>query len=206
MDYDTLHDHCLVDDKLWDDLRKLDPGTVSGNCEIIFDADKRFYRIPVLNNEYGVFPDDKKILFLSDNGQKKKNEMELELFLVYYLLGTSNIPLAGKHVSEKELKGGEMFFRGPHAIPAEEIIKKFGNDKQGFLNAGIALGAEPAEFGDASIILYPAPKLPVTYVLWTADEEFPASVNALFDPTIQEFLPLDVIYGLCIYIYQSLVR
>ncbi len=204
MDYDTLHDHFELDEALWNELDKLDPGMVSSNCSITFDNEKKCYTIPVLDTEYVVFPDDRKIIELDNENNSSKNSMELELFLMHYLIKTSGKPLTGKHASEKELKGGEMFFRGPHALPIDKIVKFFGSNARGLIDAGIRMKGEEAGFGDASITLYPAPKTPVTYVLWTADEEFPASVTTLFDLSIQDFLPLDVIYGMCIYTYQKL--
>ncbi len=206
MEYDTLHDHCAIDGSLWENLRNSDPEIISRNCDISFDSDDRFYRIPVLNREYAVFPWEEKIARLPELNMEVKNEVELDLFLLHYLLGAKDIPLQQKQVSEKELHGGEMFFRGPHALPADKVKEKFGRDSEGFISAGKNLGGIESSFGDASIELKAAPKLPITYVLWAEDDEFPASVTILFDPTIQEFLPLDVIYGLSIFTYQNLVN
>ncbi len=206
MEYDTLHDHCALDDRLWENLRNSDPDVISHNCSISFDSKERFYKIPVLNEEFAVYSWEEKIAKLPELDINKGNEVELDLFLLHYLLGAKDMPLTDKGVSEKELKGGEMFFRGPHALPVENIIKKYSRDPKGFIKAGTDLGATVGDFGDASIKLMAAPKIPITYVLWIEDDEFPASVTILFDPTIQEFLPLDVIYGVCIYTYQKLVK
>jgi hypothetical protein len=54
-------------------------------------------------------------------------------------LETKNIPLEKKTVSEKELKGGEMFFCGPHALSTQGIIKKFGNNPEGMVAVGVKL-------------------------------------------------------------------
>jgi hypothetical protein len=131
--------------------------------------------------------------------------VELTLFLLHYLLGTRETSLVGKRVSEKELKGGEMFFRGPHTLPVKGIIERFGKDPQGLIDRGLKLGGKRVELGDASIELKAAPKIPVTYVLWAEDEEFPASASILFDPTIEEFLPLDIIYGAAILLSHRLL-
>jgi len=130
----------------------------------------------------------------------------LSLFLLHYLLGTKDIPPEGRRVSEKELKGGEMFFRGPHTLPVKGIIEKFGKNPAGLVEAGLRLEGKKVDLGDASVQLLVAPKIPVTYVLWAEDEEFPASVSILFDPTIQEFVPLDIIYGITIYTYHRLLE
>lgn len=206
MGYDTLHDHCYIDDKLWEDLKNSDIETVCRNSGTSFDTEGNFYRIPVLDTEFAVFPEKKKIEELPGFKAINDNEVEIYLYLLHYLLGAKDIPLAGKPVADKEIKGGEMFFRGLHALPTEDIINKFGRDTTGFIQAGKRLGGRVSEFGDASIELMAAPKLPVIYVLWAADDEFPASVTYLFDQTIGQFLPLDVIYGMCIYVHQRIVN
>ena len=36
--------------------------------------------------------------------------------------------------------------------------------------------------------------MPLAYVLWKGDEEFPARIGFLFDSTIQDYFTLDVIW------------
>jgi len=205
--HEEISQHFIVDDELWKALQKADPAIISRNCDVSFDHQQELYLIPVLDEVYSVFPKDKKITTpTAGDASQEKLRVERTLFLLHYLLGTKNIPLEGKRVSEKELKGGEMFFRGPHALSTQGIIKKFGNNPEGFLAAGVKLKGEKIGVGDAAIELKAAPKVPITYVLWIEDEEFPASVKILFDPTIQEFLPLDIIYGLTIFTSYRLVK
>jgi hypothetical protein len=203
---EKISQHFIVDDELWEALQKADPETISRNCGVSLDHRQELYLITVLDEVYGVSPKDKKITKLPEgDASQEKFRVELTLFLLHYLLGTKNIPLEGKRVSEKELKGGEMFFRGPHALSTQGIIKKFGNNPEGLLAAGVKLKGEKIGLGDAAIELKAAPMVPINYVLWIEDEEFPASVKILFDPTIQKFLPLDIIYGLTIFTSHRLV-
>lgn len=206
-EHEEIPQHFVVDSALWRTLREAKPEHACRSCEVSFDEQKRCYQIPVLDAVYGVFPEDAKIVELK-GGEKRlaeKHRVELTLFLLHYLLGTKEMSLQGKRVSEKELRGGEMFFRGPHTLPVKGLIEKFGRNPQGFIDAGLKLGGRRVELGDASIELKAAPKIPVTYVLWAEDEEFPASASILFDPTIQEFLPLDIIYGVTIVVSHRLV-
>jgi len=45
--------------------------------------------------------------------------------------------------------------------------------------------------GDFSFTLFPLPKIPLRYVFYLADEEFPASVTCLFAANAESFMPLD---------------
>ena len=205
--HDEIPQHFVINDELWNSLEGADAETICHNCSVIYDYTQSCYRIPVLDEVYALFPREKKIVEI-DNGTvpDEKLRVEFTLLLLHYLLGTKDIPLRGKLVSEKELKGGEMFFRGPHTLPTQEIIRKFGNDPRGLIKKGKALQGKQADLGDASVALLVAPRIPLTYVLWAADEEFSASVSVLFDPTIEEFLPLDIIYGACIYAAHRLTE
>jgi hypothetical protein len=40
------------------------------------------------------------------------------------------------------------------------------------------------------------PKVPVTLLLWTADDEFPARADLLFDATAPRHLPTDILWAL----------
>jgi hypothetical protein len=44
-------------------------------------------------------------------------------------------------------------------------------------------------------MLPPLPKVPTTVLLWTADDEFPARADLLFDATCSQHLPLDILWS-----------
>ncbi|MBM4049010.1 MAG: DUF3786 domain-containing protein, partial [Planctomycetes bacterium] len=47
--------------------------------------------------------------------------------------------------------------------------------------------------GDLAFVFPLLPRLPVTLVLWLADDEFPARLSFLFDRTACEHLPFDAL-------------
>ena len=120
----------------------------------------------------------------------------LELVLLCYLSGAREMPLDGRWVSERSLRGGDLFFAGPHALPTAALAARFAHDAAGFAEAGRAAGGVPAGYGDASFRLQVLPRVPVIVVLWVADDEFPARASFLFDSTADAHLPLDAILAL----------
>ena len=50
------------------------------------------------------------------------------------------------------------------------------------------------------------PRVPVACVLWVEDEEFPARVSFLFDPSIESHLQLDVVLALVRCIAKNLLE
>jgi hypothetical protein len=47
--------------------------------------------------------------------------------------------------------------------------------------------------GDAAFIVYPVPKIALTYVLYRPDDELPASVTCLFSCNAADFAPVDAL-------------
>ena len=62
---------------------------------------------------------------------------------------------------------------------------------ESFKETGIKSGGNPVGVGDASFILKAFPYVPLQYVLWEGDEEFPPSVQVLFDASVDHYLTLE---------------
>jgi hypothetical protein len=45
--------------------------------------------------------------------------------------------------------------------------------------------------GDAAFVVYPLPKIALCYILYEADEDFPASVTCLYSRNADQFMPTD---------------
>jgi hypothetical protein len=80
-----------------------------------------------------------------------------DLACLWYLGKAKNKPLSGKLVSPASLSGGEIFQKGTHVLPLDEIASKYGNDFDGFYKRGLELGGRHLEHGDASLLLHPFP-------------------------------------------------
>jgi hypothetical protein len=102
---------------------------------------------------------------------------------------------SGKLISPASLSGGEIFQKGTHVLPVDQIADRYGNDLESFYSRGLELGGKQLDYGDASLRLYPFPRVPVTMILWMEDEEFPARVDMFFDVTCEQHLPMDVIWS-----------
>ena len=60
-----------------------------------------------------------------------------------------------------------------------------------FLAGGEALGGRREDYGDASFTLTALPLVPITFILWEHDDEFPASVRVLYRSSVTALLPLE---------------
>jgi hypothetical protein len=110
---------------------------------------------------------------------------QLELVVLLYLGLVMEPPnLTGELITMADLKEAQ-YFKGPHQLPLESLLERYGQDQAGFKNASLALGGEPLELADAAFAFYPLPRVPVYYLLWLGDEEFPPQFKVLFDRTVE---------------------
>jgi hypothetical protein len=123
-------------------------------------------------------------------------DAEFELLVLAYLNQVADVPAEGTWISEKDLPGGSLFFRGPHALPLQPLLARFGGDLPSFRRAAEALGGSGLPYGDAAYAFAALPRIPAGCVLWAGDEEFPARVNMLFDRSLARHLPLDAVLAL----------
>jgi len=185
-----------VDAFHWNRLSELHPTDVCQRTEAIYHPAREGYVLPVYNLRYLILPKAKKILRMEWNDKPVEESLHpyFSLMVLVYLTEAKNIKPAHIWISEKDLRGGTTFFRGPHRIEVEELVNLFGKDLEGFLRTGKRLGGSEILYGDKGFALEVFPKVPLAYILWKGDAEFPPRVSVLFDSTIELHLPLDIIW------------
>jgi hypothetical protein len=122
---------------------------------------------------------------------KKVVSLVARILLLHYLIRADGNPLAGKWVAYKDIPGGLLYGSVFARRVTEPIQRRFGNSAKSFKETGIKSGGESVEIGDASFILHAFPRVPLQYVLWEGDEEFPPSAQLLFDASVDHYLTLE---------------
>jgi len=120
-------------------------------------------------------------------------DLEFRLMVLSYLTNATDAALSGRLVECQQLRGGDSFFRGVHRLPVQDLEARFGESPQLFRDVCLSLDGRSVPYGDVAVEVRVLPKLPLTFVLWVADDEFPARVSILFDSTADEHLPLDAL-------------
>lgn len=198
-------DPAEIDSSLWSELKSRNTSEICANASVRYDEIQGCYQIPFLHQTYGCYPESRLIERFGDDGTKPLS-FQFYLVLLTYLLRAQPIGLTGRMVTGSEIKGGDFFFRGPHALFIRPLEQRFGHDAQTFLEVGLRLGGGETDFGDVSFRLWPLPKIPLGYILWLGDEEFPARVVVTFDGSVEQQLPLDVIWALVNQVGGALLR
>jgi len=190
----------------WEKLAKAEPGEVCRRTMAAYSRERKGYILPMLNQKHLILPVEQKILCLrGDVCEEEELRDYFYLMVLLYLLEAKGVEPTSTWISEKELKGGTTFFRGPHALRVEELKTAFGKNPEAFGRAGNRLGGVTLLFGDKAFSLTVFPKVPLAYVLWKEDEEFPARVTVMFDSTIQKHFSLDGIWCLVAEVSQRLL-
>jgi len=122
---------------------------------------------------------------------KKVVSLVTRILLLHYLVRADGNPLTGKWVAYKDIPGGLLYAGVFARRVTEPLQRRFGKSAKTFGEAGIKSGGEPIGIGDASFILRAFPRVPLQYVLWEGDEEFPPSAHLLFDACVDHYLSLE---------------
>ena len=179
--------------ELWEQLGGLDRRETSQRAKCEYSDSSECYFVTLLNRKYVVNMAEKAV-FEADGGSEGEGAGFCEqLCILAYLINSRRIQLAEKLVQAKSLAGGEFFFRGPHALPVDKLVRAFGSDPGLIYAAGQPFGAKKRDFGDASVEVPVLPTVPLTFVIWAGDDEFDARGSILFDRTACEQLPLDAL-------------
>ncbi len=190
----------------WEELAKAEPAEVCHRTGATYSEEKKGYFLLLLNQRYLILPGEQKIYCMrGDFCEEEELRDYFYLMVLLYLLHAKGGDPTRTWISEKELKGGTTFFRGPHALRVEELKAAFGKTPDSFARAGSRLDGVELLFGDKAFSLTVFPKVPIAYVLWKEDEEFPAQVTVMFDSSIQNHFTLDGIWCLVAEVSQRIL-
>ncbi|MBI5189430.1 MAG: DUF3786 domain-containing protein [Nitrospirae bacterium] len=191
------------EDKAWRELAAAGPESVVKRSLAAYDAASGSYTLTVFGEEYLVSPATRTISNLSN--PSRADEILLRLAVPVYLVNARAVEPSG--VLVKEFTGGEIFLKGTHVLPTDEIAKKYGSDGDYFLRAGMAeLGGAPVRLGDAAIGFRPFPRVSMTMILWLMDEEFPARASLLFDGNADRHMPIDVVWAAALLACERMLK
>src|SRR5208283_1370159 len=186
------------EDKAWERLGEAEPDVICKNAAVRFDAATRRYMLASCCMDFSISPGEKLIESIAADGAVLLGRLGyfFRLSVPWYLTSANDIPLSARLVRPDNLKGGHHFFRGSHVMPLDRVAGKYARDVKGFMMKGAQFGGTPVQYGDAAFALLPFPRIPVTIILWSADEEFDARVELLLDATCELQAPIDIIWSI----------
>jgi len=187
-------------DVLWQRLQAESPESVARRAGVEYDAAGQAYLVALCGQAVRVLPAAKRA-----EDPDGPCGYEPTLACVQYLLTAQDEPPAGEWVNPRAIPSGDFFFRGPHGLPTGRLVKAFGDRVEAFCKASEKIGGRAVAAGDAAYEFAALPRVPVTIILWRADEEFPARAQILLDGAAHRQLPLDALWVLSNVLIKRLV-
>ncbi len=186
------------------ELSNKDPKEICKHALCTYNTEKKCYILPVWGKDFGIYPHENKIVCL-DNEKLVLDEFFI-VFITHYLLNAQKTEIENKWISEKDILGGPIFFRGMHTLPTHYITDKFGNDFQDFKKKCQQLQGRSIDMADASYRFTIMPRIPVLVQFWEKDDDFEAECKMLFDKSISKHLDLEIIFGLSVVVCKNILR
>lgn len=156
-----------------------------------------------LNHSYCVSLPD---VDISQEDSQETVPIKNKILILHYLVQARGTPLSGKTIAYKELPEGNSYFRTFHKRAIKPLVDHFGARPQLLQAAAKGLGGHKADYGDVAVTIDAFKRVPVTFILWRGDGEFPADGSILFDANIADYLSIEDINVLCEKIAWTLVR
>jgi hypothetical protein len=137
-----------------------------------------------LNLQTGILEDVLQQNVVSPELKDSTMYSQLAEVLTKYASSASRPNRVGKLVNFKDFSGGYAYENAFCRRVVEVVGKLFGSCPLDLVAAAELLGGKVLEHGDYSVEIEALPSLPLTFILWTADEEeevLPPSAKVLFD-------------------------
>ncbi len=156
----------------------VDPQAVKTNARVVFNRDGAYFVVPYLGQEYRVYYPSGRAERVAGPGAVPPAD---EIVLLHYLTKCSPREVEGVKIAFQELPSGSIYI-GPFTNRAvRPLVSIFGANPGALVDAAEKLGGWKIELGDVGVTVPVLPKIPITFVLWEGDDEFPANGNILFD-------------------------
>jgi hypothetical protein len=126
------------------------------------------------------------------HGSEREVPIQDQVLLLHYLNGALNSGAdwkAGEWVSFQDLPDGRFYMDAFLKRAKDPLLKTFGTDPKRLVELASGIyDAEPAEYGDISVVIKALPLAPVVLMIWQGDDEFPPDGNILFNQGISGIL------------------
>jgi len=188
----------------WEDLARR-PLEELANLTLAIPLPGRRLQLRFLGEDIQLDIPNQRLLHIQDRNGIPLEDPLLELVTLTYLNRVDTVlPLDRDIVGLQDLKESH-FFVGPHALRTAKVLERYGGEPRAFQQAVASLAGRMVDMADTAGRLLPFPRIPLYFLIWLADEEFPARLRVLFDRPIERFLPADAIWALVNRVARALV-
>jgi len=116
-----------------------------------------------------------------------------------YILKGQGLPLSGKWVPLRELKGGrewDNFFVKRCEEPLKRIADTYTDFFEDLVHIFNGKQVQNHYQSDITLVLYPLPRVPLMVCYWKPEDGLPSTLNLFFDANAGKNLPIESIYSI----------
>jgi hypothetical protein len=174
-------------EKAQKDMSGLSPHIAASMSGASFDEGR--FTVPFFHRSFTIHLPGAKV---TEVGSETAPPRLLEILLMHYLVNADGTPVSGMWITYRHLPGANLFEQRFTDMALQPLLDSFGNDAEGFRQAGLAIGGTPmSRTGDAAFRFMALPKIPMGCILYLGDDEVPPSINILFDAAAPHYLPTE---------------
>ncbi|MCL2197157.1 MAG: DUF3786 domain-containing protein [Treponema sp.] len=116
-----------------------------------------------------------------------------KILWLHYLTANGAKKMSGQLIAYREVAPALFYEPNFYKRAVKPLVGCFEKETKKLIEIGTALGGQIASHGDASVTINALPYLPLTFIIWKGDDEFPSDGNILFDKTAKTwFAPEDL--------------
>ena len=119
--------------------------------------------------------------------------------ILSYIIYGAGVPVSGKWVPFRELKGGKTWYRlfGQRCEkPLKKVADTYTDLFEDMLHIFNGKQVESHYESDISLVLHPLPKVPILICYWKPEDGLESDLNMFFDSTAEDNLNIESIYAL----------
>ncbi|MBE0475683.1 MAG: DUF3786 domain-containing protein [Coriobacteriia bacterium] len=167
-----------------------DPAEAARRCGIGFTGgEDAHFALPLLGRPVRIGHPGFEAVF-SDDGRSVPGHVAA--VLLRHIAVSDGTPPTGRWVSFAELPEGRFYVSAWRGYTGTALVRHFGERAEDLRSAAASLGARPLDLPGEVVLLLPAlPRMPLALTFWSADDEFEARADILYDASASHHLPID---------------
>jgi hypothetical protein len=185
----------------WAKLAQQKPDDIISRTQCILGESSSSFVVPFIGDEFQIDIENKNVT--DSNGKEFFNLFKIGIIL-HYMTHAKDMSLKSKLISFRELWGGNEYYYAFNNRVLKPLIQNFSEKPEQLLQAGQSLGGHEIKEGEVGLTIPALPRVPVTVLLWTGDDEVAASANVLFDATANEQMETEALVWLAVAVVSDL--
>jgi hypothetical protein len=195
-------------DELIVEIKKIDPLTISETAEVqyIGEGVPRLI-IPFLHSWFVL----EFLPYRITGRHGDVDTLPLKVLVLQHLIAAAenqaaSMRVVGEWIDCRSLANAKVMGAHFMEVTAELLARFFALEREDKLRRVLKWSGKPIDLGDEAYVFKIFPRLPVAFINWAADDEFPAYSKILFDVSAANYMPTHGLAVLTEYLINRLLE